>query len=262
MSNSKILLSFDIEEFDLPEEFGISISDVDKYEISRIGTRVLLDVLKQNQIKATFFTTVSFAERYPEFIKEMVDDSLEIGSHGMNHSTFETADLKKSKSQLEKLSGTEVIGFRMPRLAKVDKAEITAAGYIYESSLNPVFLPGRYCNLKSPLLPFKEKCGLWQFPISALPLVRFPLFWLTFKNFPLPLYNQLAAITAKTTNYYNMYSHPWEYAREAADKKWHIPGYIVRHAGEKQALRLDSFIRSIQNHGEFITFKEYLSNDI
>ena len=259
MKTPKLLLSFDIEEFDLPGEYGAAISADDKFEISRKGTAAILDLLRETGTKATFFTTGEFAIRYPELILQMAADRHEVASHGMNHTTFEVADLQKSKAVLEEISGQAVTGFRMARLAPVDKAEIKTAGYIYESSLNPIWLPGHYCNLRAPLLPFQENCGLWQFPVSAIPGIRFPLFWLSFKNLPLPIYTTAAAAAIRLTGYYNLYSHPWEYNDQAREKEWKIPGFVVRHAGKEQLERLKYLIEKLSLKGEFITFSEYLS---
>ena len=260
MKPAKLLLSFDIEEFDLPEEYGAFISIDDKFEISRFGTEQLLTLLEQMQTPATFFVTGKFAIRSPELIKKMVKDGHEVASHGMNHSFFELAHLEESKNVLENISGQNVTGFRMARLAPVDKGEIKAAGFVYESSLNPVWLPGHYCNLRSPLLPFKESCGLWQFPVSAVPGIRFPLFWLSFKNLPLTVYKTAAAAAIKLTGYYNMYSHPWEYNIQSRSKEWKIPAFVVRHAGEKQLLRLQKLIMSLAGKGKFMTFSEFLKD--
>ena len=56
-----------------------------------------------------------------------------------------------------------------------------------------------------------------------------------------------------------MYSHPWEYHERAAEAQWKIPGYIVRHAGEAQRLRLKCLISSLGKSGTFETFGEYLA---
>ena len=260
MKQTKILLSFDIEEFDLPEEYQAQIGDAEKDQISADGTRAILDLMKEMNVKATFFVTGYFAELHPDMIREMVASGHEVASHGLNHSSFEPEHLKRSKVLLENLSGQTVVGFRMARLAKVDKEEILNAGYTYESSLNPVWLPGRYNNFSKPLLPFREPCGLWQFPVSALPLFRFPLFWLSFKNLPLFFYKFLCSITLGMTKYYNMYSHPWEYSEAAKDPRWKIPGYVVKHAGKSQVARLRNLISYLQKKGDFITFREYLEN--
>ena len=42
-----ILLSFDIEEFDMPFEYGKDISFQDQMEISKKGTIIILDQLKK-----------------------------------------------------------------------------------------------------------------------------------------------------------------------------------------------------------------------
>ncbi len=257
MKKNKILLSFDIEEFDLPEEYGASISEDEKFEISCNGTIAILDVLRSNGVKATFFVTGVFAEKYPELIRQMVADNHEIASHGMNHSFFETAHLSQSRSVLEQISGQRITGFRMARLAEVDKQEIKNAGFEYESSLNPVWLPGRYCNLRFPLSPFLEKCGLLQIPVSAVPVIRFPLFWLSFKNLPLFIYKILASLSIRHTGFFNMYSHPWEYNEQSRNARWRIPGYVSRHAGIKQVERLDHLVKFLAGKGDFITFSEY-----
>ncbi len=101
-------------------------------------------------------------------------------------------------------------------------------------------------------------CGLWQLPVSALPVVRFPLFWLSFKNLPLPIYLPLAKTAMSATGFFNMYSHPWEYHERAAEPQWKIPGYIVRHAGASQCDRLSCLIATLGRAGTFETFGAYL----
>ena len=45
MKQKSILLSFDIEEFDLPKEFGTEISSADQLSIAGAGTERILDVI-------------------------------------------------------------------------------------------------------------------------------------------------------------------------------------------------------------------------
>ena len=56
-----ILLSFDIEEFDMPFEYHKEISFDEQIEISVKGTTIILDLLKKHDVKATFFSTATFA---------------------------------------------------------------------------------------------------------------------------------------------------------------------------------------------------------
>ena len=50
----KVLLSFDVEEFDMPFEYGKEISFAEQLEISVLGTQRILNILKKHQIVATF----------------------------------------------------------------------------------------------------------------------------------------------------------------------------------------------------------------
>lgn len=53
-NKSKILLSFDTEEFDVPREHGVNFSLEEGMKVSKFGTNRILDCLKQNQVRATF----------------------------------------------------------------------------------------------------------------------------------------------------------------------------------------------------------------
>ena len=147
-----ILLSFDIEEFDAPLEHGVELPFEEQMRTS-------LDIQKGGH---------------------------EIASHGFYHSSFETADLRKSKEALEELTGQPVNGFRMARMMPVEEEEIHKAGYLYNSSLNPTCIPGRYNHLGQPRTYFM-KDGVLQLPASVTPIVRFPLFWLAYHNLPASL---------------------------------------------------------------------------
>jgi peptidoglycan/xylan/chitin deacetylase (PgdA/CDA1 family) len=55
-----IVLSFDIEEFDMPFEYEREIDFNDQISISIQGTNSILDLLKKHQVKATFFFYSNF----------------------------------------------------------------------------------------------------------------------------------------------------------------------------------------------------------
>ena len=50
-----ILLSFDTEEFDVPREHGVDFPLDEAMKVSVYGTNRILDCLKNNGVKATFF---------------------------------------------------------------------------------------------------------------------------------------------------------------------------------------------------------------
>jgi peptidoglycan/xylan/chitin deacetylase (PgdA/CDA1 family) len=236
-----ILLSFDIEEFDMPFEYGKTISFEDQIKISIEGTTVILDLLEKYQAKATFFSTAIFAINAPEIIKRILKNGHEIASHSYFHSDFKVEHLLQSKIKLEEITNTEVIGFRMPRMQPVDEKEIFKAGYIYNSSINPTYLPGRYNNLSKPRTYFKQD-GVWQIPASVSPIIRFPLFWLSFHNLPLWLYKMICSVTFRKDKFLNIYFHPWEFTDLNDFNRFGFPGYVSKNSGVQMYNRLENLI--------------------
>ncbi|MFA6944681.1 MAG: polysaccharide deacetylase family protein [Pedobacter sp.] len=252
-----ILLSFDIEEFDMPFEYGKDISFEDQIAISIKGTNHILDILDKHLVKATFFSTVVFARNAPELIRRIINGGHELASHGYYHSRFEPAHLASSRKALEEISGQKIKGYRMARMKPVDENEITKAGYLYNSSINPTWLPGRYNNLAKPRTFYKE-AGTWQIPASVSPLLRFPLFWLSFHNLPLGLYIWLAEKTHKKDGYLNIYFHPWEFTELGDQVRFGFPAYVSRNSGEKMIHRMDAFIRHLKTKNyAFNTIQEF-----
>ena len=236
-----ILLSFDIEEFDMPFEYHKTIGFDEQLRISTEGTFTLLGLLEKHNIKATFYCTANYAMHKPEVIAKIARDGHEVASHGYFHSDFKVEHLKQSKDALEKLSGKTVTGYRMARMMPVDEREIAKAGYVYNSSINPTYLPGRYNNFNKPRTWFYQDEVL-QLPSSVSPLLRFPLFWLSFHNVPMFLLKWLCGITLKKDGYLNLYFHPWEFTNLNQPEKFGFPSYVSRNSGFAFADRIDNLI--------------------
>ena len=100
-----ILLSFDTEEFDVPREHGVDISLEEGMRVSVDGTRKILDCLKANGVKATFFCTGNFAEQAPEMIRRIVEEGHETACHGVDHWRPKADDVFVSKEIIERVSG-------------------------------------------------------------------------------------------------------------------------------------------------------------
>lgn len=251
-----VLLSFDIEEFDMPLEYQGEIPFRKQISVSQTGLERILDLLKKHQVKATFFSTVVFAEHSKPLIERLLKEGHELASHTWFHSEFEEKHLKESKDRLEELFSTQVTGLRMPRMMPVSKNAVEEAGYSYNSSINPTFLPGRYNNLKVSRSYFKEG-NVTQVPASVSPNFRIPLFWLSFHNFPLSFYKKLAADTLKKDRYLNVYFHPWEFA-EIKDEAYKLPGFTVKNSGREMVERFEEFIIWLkQKNHVFGTFQEF-----
>jgi peptidoglycan/xylan/chitin deacetylase (PgdA/CDA1 family) len=251
----RILLTFDLEEFDLPLEYGCPISEEDQTVITNIGLQRLTRLLSKYNIPATFFTTSLYANNNKELIKSLSVNH-EIASHSKSHSTFKETDLLDSKLELETITGKLVNGFRMPRFQKITKAKIKAAGYNYDSSINPTYIPGRYNNLFTQRKLYVDtKSNLIEIPVSVSPIIRFPLFWLSFKNIPLPIYFHMCKLTIWKDSYLNLYFHPWEFA---GLESFDIPRHIKTLSGDSLAERFEKLILKLRETGDFSTISNFL----
>jgi hypothetical protein len=252
MKRYLVNLTFDLEEFDIPEEYGEKVSHQDQMEITSSGTLRLLRLLDKHEVRATFFTTGNYARQNPELVR-LVASKHEIASHALYHDpfyVFQDSDMGESKRILEEVSGQKITGFRMPRLKPFSMDKLRLAGYEYDSSLNPTFLPGRYNLLHENPLPNKRN-GLIELPCSCTPIIRFPLFWLAFKNLPITLYAWLCGWTLREQHNLMLYFHPWEFADI---QRFKLPGYVKKPDGEKLVGKLETLIVSLKkNGGEFVT---------
>jgi peptidoglycan/xylan/chitin deacetylase (PgdA/CDA1 family) len=247
-----ILLGFDVEEFDMPFEYGKTLSLTEQISISTTGTLSVLDLLKETGIKATFFCTAIYALNQPDIILKIIAEGHEIASHGYYHSEFKNEHLSGSKRVLEDISKTEVSGYRMARMMPVDEREIKKAGYLYNSSLNPTWLPGRYNHFDKPRSWYFDK-GVLQIPASVSPLIRFPLFWLTFHNLPMSLIKWMSSAAYRKDGYLNLYFHPWEFTDLKQPEKFGFPSYVTKNSGEAFVERIKDFIVWAKKSGyEFV----------
>ena len=254
-----ILLSFDTEEFDVPLENGVDYDPIAQgMDVSRHGTARILDILKAEGVRATFFCTTNFADNAPSLMRRIVDEGHEVAAHGCDHFRPVPADTARCKQRLEELTGTKVTGWRQPRMFPVDTKALRREGYTYNSSLNPAFIPGRYMHLTDPRTPFMQD-GLMQIPASVTPWLRFPLFWLAMHTLPMWLYKALCRRTWKHDGHFVTYFHPWEFYPLGEHPEYNLPLIIRHNAGEPMAQRLTDLIRMFKNAGAlFVTFTEAL----
>ena len=256
-SRKTILLTFDLEEFDLPLEFGITISKEHQLKIALEGLRALLHLLKETEVSVTFFTTAYFASQFPEIIKEM-SRSHEIASHMYFHSDNNVDHVQTSRTELSKIANQSIVGFRMPRFASMSLTEVKRAGYSYDSSMNPTFIPNRYNNFFRPRIIHRDpSTGLVILPMSVTPIFRFPLFWLSFKNINYYFYLFLCKWCLWNDGYLHLYFHPWEFANLNQLK---IPNYIKNPSGNQLTNLLRRLIADLKKKHDFSTIASYLDS--
>lgn len=247
--NQFILLSFDVEEFDIPKEFGQNIQIEQQLAIGKKGLDAIEPIL--NEVPTTLFTTANFADHFPSEIKKL-SLAHEIASHTYYHGSFVPKDLLNSRLSLESIIEKPVTGLRMPRMKKIDMPSVKAAGYLYDSSINPTWLPGKYNNIHLPRTVYIDE-GIKRLPASVSPNLRIPLFWLSFKNMPYTLFKKLCVQTLRKDGYICLYFHPWEFT---SIEEFGLPMYTRRWAGPIMVSRLLQLIKDLQKEGDFIPINQ------
>lgn len=258
-----VTLGFDVEEFDFPLERGRKIDFDTQLAVSSEGLEYLLDLLDRMKLRATFYTTANFAAHRPQTIRRIVAAGHELASHDYYHAQTAGSDPAGSKHLLEELSGQRVVGYRAPRLAVAPSAALEAAGYRYNSSINPTWIPGRYNNLRKPRGVSKEAGrDLTIYPTSVSWPLRIPLFWIALHVFPLPLYRSLAAGALRRDGHLNLYFHPWEFSERLGEEAFGVPGYISGCSGRKLQRKFEGLLEWLVRRGcRFTTTREYLGFD-
>jgi peptidoglycan/xylan/chitin deacetylase (PgdA/CDA1 family) len=252
------ILSFDVEEFDMPYEYGGNPPMEEQITTSNQGLQTIISILDKYDARVTFYCTGVYATAKPEQIKSL-SQKHEIASHNHYHSSHKKEDLFTSKAILEQVTGQEIVGFRMPRMAPVSDADLLEAGYKYNASINPTYLPGRY-DYRHISRTFFTQNSLMHFPASVSPNWRVPLFWIAFHNFPLQYFFYLCKKVVEQDGYLHLYFHPWEFtdyhlAKDGAK----YPFYLHRNNGKKMAERFDKLMAFLKKEGfEFRTSRELL----
>ena len=90
---------------------GIAIGNIEKkyiYLTFDLGyeagyTAQILDVLKKNNVKGTFFITAHYVNTQPELVKRMIDEGHIVGNHTVNHPSMPSLTDEKIKEEVMKL---------------------------------------------------------------------------------------------------------------------------------------------------------------
>lgn len=224
------------------------------------NTRKILSLFKRHNVQATFFTLGWVAERYPQLIKDIVEDGHELACHGQNHIrvTEQTpeqfrADIIQSKRLLEEISGVAVYGYRAASYS-INASNLWALdileeeGFLYSSSIYPV-KHDLYGMPDAPRFSFRptQKGILIEVPVSTTQIMN--------KNLPcggggfFRLYPYLLSkwainrVNRQDKQSTIFYFHPWEIDPEqpkqlGIDMKTRFRHYLNLHKTEARLGRL------------------------
>lgn len=231
-----LLLTFDVEEFDLPLELGRKLALETQVRASARGLRRILPHLERRRVRATFFVTAVFARARPAIVADLAARGHEVGVHGLAHgddyaalaADDAVARLDEARRCIEQTAGAPAPSVRTPRLRPCPPSVLRRAGFLYDASPHPTWVPGRYNNLSQPRKPWRED-GMLRLPISVLPAVRLPVSWLWYRLAGAAVGGAAARAASFGAPYLHLYFHPWEALRL---RPFGVPPILAARSGE------------------------------
>ncbi len=147
------------------------------------GLPRLLELFKEERIRATFFVTGRVAELYPGIIEEIVEQEHELGCHGYAHERYDRLGLRQAEKAIGR--ATEIlscfddglVSFRAPNLKFPARflRLLEAEGYLADSSIakyKPPFSRGTVTAGKIIRVPVSVTSSLLRLPLRfVLPLL-------------------------------------------------------------------------------------------
>ncbi len=189
------------------------------------NTMRMLEILDRGKARATFFVLGWVAEKCPQLVRAISAAGHEVASHGYGHDLIYSlqpsefrADVLRSKSYLEDLTGEPVYGYRAPCFSITDWAVpiLKEVGFRYDSSCFPTVAHDRYGRLKGmrvdkPIVSLGD--GFYE---VCIPCIRFGQRGLPwggggyFRLFPYWLWCQGIRTILRSGRPYIFYIHSWE----------------------------------------------------
>jgi len=119
-----------------------SLSAISRGEFGRVGAERLIAMLREANIRSTWFIPGHSAETYPHIVELLVAAGHEIGNHGYLHShpkgpEDEAAILDRGNEVLTRMTGRRPLGYRSPGAGlSYNMVELLhQRGFAYDSSL-------------------------------------------------------------------------------------------------------------------------------
>lgn len=99
-------------------------------------TAKILEILKQNDVKATFFITAHYLNTQPELVKQMIDEGHIVGNHTVNHKSMPSCSLDTIKKEVMDLHTAvyDKFGYEM-KYMRPPKGEYSEKTVAYTNTL-------------------------------------------------------------------------------------------------------------------------------
>jgi len=223
-----LLLSIDFEDWHQLVHRRLGRSDWDRRgpALER-QTDVLLTLLDELGVKATFFVLGMTAHRYPDVVRTIAARGHEIASHGHAHERVHSqtpdsfrADLERGLEAVETAAGVRPVGYRAPAFSITRDTPwaydvLGELGFEYDSSqYDSPRVPNRISPIPRAPYRLRAESGveLWELPVAA---ARMPVgggaYW---RVLPVPVIARVLRGLIADGAVPALYFHPYEFDTE------------------------------------------------
>ncbi len=147
------------------------------------GLPKLLDLFKEEDVKATFFVTGIMAEQYPDLISRIPKEGHELGCHGYTHERFDRMKKEEARVALKKAGQVlrqfenRLVSFRAPNLQFPESylKLLEDEDFLYDSSIAAYKPPFPRSTVEGKIIrvPATVTSSVIRLPPSLfLPLLR------------------------------------------------------------------------------------------
>ena len=247
--------SFDIEDWFHSEFVPESEHSTAVDSVAHRGTMRILDLLRANGSRATFFVLGDVIREHPALLRRIADEGHEIATHGLTHCPLWRLDSERFANQLEEfrrlveriLGHFPVIGYRAPSFS-LDRSTAWALDvlrdqkYVYDSSIFPAWTklygvpdaPVRiYRPARDDLAQHDPHGPLVEFPVAVASagVLRIPVaggFYL--RALPLPVFRFVFDAICRRRPA-ALYLHPRECAPETVRLPLRGIAWVITYQG-------------------------------
>jgi len=275
------LLGIDFEDWYHPELIQKYVKDKKHDPIMFKGLDKILELLRKNNVLATFFVVGELVESNPEIFDKITENGHEIAFHTMHHTKIDTPNFKENfHYEIEKfseLTNKKSKGFRAPTFSLNEKSSwiidsLYEHNYLYDSSVVPA-KTDLYGIPDAETKPYRISSNSIERDTEDGKLIEFPLLVTKFLGKKIPAGGGFYLRTLPTKiiknaikNYEKQeipatfYIHSWELTPEYMPKI-ELPfkeNFVTYHNINKAYERMDELLMEFQ----FTAFSQYISNGI
>jgi polysaccharide deacetylase family protein (PEP-CTERM system associated) len=192
-------------------------------------TERLVALLTAAGQRGTFFILGEVAESYPGLVRTLRQHGFELGLHSYRHRlVYEQQqeefrrDTKTAKTILEKMAGTEVLGFRAPSWSITERSLwalriLADMGFRYDSSILPAKAYVGGLPRSNPFIHRRKEAAIIEVPPSIVTIGRFRLPFsggLYLRTLPYGFIRYCIRRLNRKGLPAVIYLHPWEFDTE------------------------------------------------